>query len=173
MKLLIFFLLLTGFLTPAYAGNAEKCFLKKYKAYTSAQKDWQAEITKIIKKVRPDLGEVAELYRQDQLILIEKNRVTVELLLKEKPDRVQTSFPPNRWIQLTNEDINFLKKNSEKYVELSEQAEKAGKRVPHPDKETLHAAMRTEIIKLPKFQKGFAGFMETVKEIEDRVCGTE
>ena len=116
MRTLFLSLLLTFSTSPL--ADDQSCLLLKYQRYAEAQTSWQTSLTKLIKNTDPKLSDVAELYLNDQLILIQKNLIAVTLLLAESSDKLKIDKKVSRWLSLDNSDnITLASQNNEfKYI---------------------------------------------------------
>jgi hypothetical protein len=131
---------------------AENCFTQKYAQYSDAKVRWQKASTALVIERKPELASVANLYMQDQLTLIAKRRLAVELVAKLSPGRLDTAFHLDSWLYLNDKVEQALARRDARYAELLRKEAEAKARPPHPDGNALRAAMRKEIMVLPEFK---------------------
>ena len=170
MKTLFLILPISLFASVSIAAEVNGCHLAKYAEYGKTQQQWQQDSTNLIQRHKPELGEVANIYMHDQLVLIEKNVLAVELLLSSTPEKLKTHEKMNRWLGLDREDEKALARQSKRFDELLIRASAARERAPHPDGDKLRSSMRTEIMLMPEFQDLLANFNKKVQEVGSTTC---
>ncbi len=158
------------FVQETCASDSGDCILEKYKEYSIARVQWQLDSTSIIKKHKPSLAEVADIYMHDQLLHIERSLLEVKLLLSTAPDKINTNNRINQWIDIDSQKKKELMEISGRYREILILEQKARNRTSHPDGDELRSIMRTKIMHLPEFHKLISNLNEKVDEIESRVC---
>jgi hypothetical protein len=146
------------------------CYADKYLEYSRIKARWQLEITTLIKQHAPDLSEVADLYFQNQEVLIEMQYLAVKSLLATAPERVRVDEELHSWIDLTPETRQILGTTSARFSALVKAANTLAERSPHPEGDQLRALMGSEIRELPDFQKSLEAFNRSVKETEAWNC---
>jgi len=148
----------------------EKCLLSKYEKYAAAQTNWQKDLTELITLNNTELKEVADLYLNDQLLLIQKSVMAVTMLLALSPEKVESAKPINRWLRLEESDDNELAKHSAAYHQLLKKYKANKNREPHKNGDKLRAIMRTEIVPSKDFKVLYAKFSDKVRAINNTVC---
>jgi hypothetical protein len=148
----------------------KKCLLSKYEEYASVQETWQKDVTELITLNNTELKEVADLYLNDQLLLIRKGVMAVTMLLDLSPEKLNSGQTVNRWLQLEASDDNELAKQSAAYNQLLEDYSANQNREPHKNGDKLREIMRTQIVPSKDFKLLYSNFSDKVRAINNTVC---
>jgi len=162
------FPLLILFCSNASFGNT--CLLEKYEQYSSASIKWQNDLTILITSKAPNMQDVANLYRDDQLAYIVKDSLAVKLLLKDSPSKVNTNEKVNMWLQLDNYVQENLANKYATYNKLYSNVLANKHREKHPDGDRIRKIMKTQIIPTNEFKMLLANFMNSIDKINSIVC---
>lgn len=148
----------------------EKCLLSKYEKYAAAQINWQKDLTELITLNNTALKEVANLYLNDQLLLIQKSVMAVTMLLDLSPEKLESAKAVNQWLKLEESDDNELAKQSAAYNQVLEKYKANKNRAPHKNGDKLREIMRTEIVPSKDFKVLYSNFSDKVRVINNTVC---
>ena len=148
----------------------KNCLLSKYEGYAKAQINWQKDLTELIKLNHTELEEVADLYLNDQLLLIQKNMMAVTILLNLSPEKLESTKPVNQWLKLEKSDDHELAKKSVSYNQILQKNKASKNRAPHTDGDKLRKIMRTEIVSSKGFTVLYSKFTDKVNAINNIVC---
>ena len=148
----------------------ESCLLSKYERYAAAQKSWQKDLTELIILNNTELKEVADLYLNDQLLLIQKSVMAVAMLLDLSPEKLKSDQKVNRWLQLEGSDDNELAKQSVAYNQVLEKSKANKNRKPHKNGDKLREIVRTKIVPSKDFKVLYSNFSDKVRAINNTVC---
>lgn len=148
----------------------ENCLLSKYKRYAAVQKIWQKDLTKLIILNNTELKEVADLYLNDQLLLIQKSEMAVSMLLDLSTKKLKLDKTVNRWLQLEGFDDHELAKQSAAYKQIIEKIKANKKRKPHKNGAKLREIMRTKIVPSNDFKVLYSNYSDKVRAINNTKC---
>ncbi len=163
------FLLITFLASPSAVEWAD-CVTKKYASYAETQIKFQKELTELIITVAPGYSEVANLYLQDQLNLIERQMIAVKHLARNSPDQLRVSRPLRSWLDLTQEDAARIALENVRYRELLQLSSEAKKRPPHPDGDALRSLVREKVSPSHESKELFSEFFRAVQVLEAQGC---
>ena len=159
-----------SFFTFSFSALGDDCLLSKYREYAFSQKDWQNNLTNLIIKNHSEIKGIANLYRNDQILLIDKNLLAVTLLLEKSPNTLNTTEAVNRWLELDRTKENNLAKQSSTYSKLLNNKNAIKNRNPHPDGDKLRGVMRNNIMASQEYNKLLSNFRSKVKEVNNINC---
>jgi len=159
---IIIFLITVLGTEQAATGIGVDCLIDKYNDYADAQQRFQNETHNLILLFNQGYSEVSELYRDDQLARIERNRLAARYLLAHKIDAVHFKKSMNIWLDLTEDDRTLIASHSEGFKELERKIEKFRSRPPHPDGDGLREMMRNKIVMSEEF-------IRLTKELQHRM----
>lgn len=148
----------------------EKCLLSKYEKYIDAKVKWQKDLTYLITLHNTELKEVANLYLNDQLLLIQKSKMAVTILLNLSPDKLESSKPVSRWLKLDESVENEIANKSAEYNQILEKYNASKSRDPHKNGDKLREIMRSEIVPSKGFKVLYSNFSDKVRVINSTVC---
>lgn len=154
----------------SFSAFGNDCLLSKYQEYAISQKDWQNNLTNLIIRNNSEIKDIANLYRDDQILLIDKNLLGVTLLLDKSPNMLNESKAVSRWLDLDNTKEDKLAKQSSTYRKLLNKKNAIKIRNPHPDGDKLRRVMRNNIITSQEYNNLLSDFRSKVKEINNIKC---
>jgi len=163
---------MTSLLASSFSNAAEldNCLVEKYSLYTKAKEKWQIESTDLIVRHSPHLKDVAELYKNEQLIRIKKNQLAVDILIGSNSEFIDVNKNLRKWLSLSSEAELSLANKSLRYKELLKSVKSSGTRAPHPDGDKLRRVVRSKIMGLPKFQLLLKNFNIEVEKVNHLQC---
>ena len=148
----------------------ESCLLSKYEKYVLVQQNWQKDLTELATSNNPELKEVADLYLNNQLILIEKSLIAVTLLLDQSPEKLKTDQKVNRWVQLDTFEENELAKKNIAYDRISKASKVNRNREPHIYGDNLRDVMRTQVMPSKSYKLLYSSFSGQIDVINSIKC---
>jgi len=164
------FILTLLFLFCSNSAFGNTCLLSKYKKYTSAQSEWQNDLSSLLVKKEPKLETVINLYRDDQLAYIFRKLLAVQLLLETSPEKVRASKKVNQWLQMNKSEHEILANKNPAYNKLHNNVLSNRLRETHPDGDKVRELMRVEIMQTEDFKKLLSEFTNKVDKINDIEC---
>lgn len=165
-----FFGLLLFFIAYTTQVLANDCLYQKFETYANLQVEWQKDFTELIVSKFPELSDVAERNKKQQLALIRQRFVAFSIYLKTSPEKIQRQKAINQWVDLSPEVKEDL---SLKYPEFKNALEKVNsfKAMPsHKDGEKLREILRTEIVPSHEFTGRLETFNSNVETLNDGSC---
>lgn len=146
------------------------CVIDKYSQYAATQEKWQRDQTKLVLSSHPQFIDVAHLYLEDQLIMIELRRITVEYIARYAPEKLNPDASINQWISQGKFSEEEIAKSNKLYSDLLQLAKQVRNRPPHPDGDALRNIMREKVVNMPEYKALAKGFNASVARIEKIVC---
>ena len=92
------------------------------------------------------------MYRDDQLVRIEKNQLAVNILIASNSKLVDVNKNLRKWLSLSGEAELSLANKNLRYKYLLKSVKSSRTRTPHPDGDELRGIIRSKIMGLPEFQ---------------------
>ncbi len=170
MKPIAVLIALVVFSTTATASDVTQCNIDKFSSYSKAKEAFQRSITDLAINAVPEAKDTAIAYLNDQIMLINRQKLAVELLLTHNPAKVQVSERLRRWLALRPKDDKALSKLSPKYAALMERIAKSREVQNLPNADKLHEAMRTKIAPSPQFRKLYEALNKKNRQLNRIHC---
>ncbi|MGD8570838.1 MAG: hypothetical protein PVH98_00195 [Gammaproteobacteria bacterium] len=120
-RTLLTFFALSYVSMTAHAGQVNACNADQYDKFLEARKVWQNGLDNIVHKTLPRFKQTSEMFKQEQMLLIEANRIEFEYLYKNKPDQIHPDKPFNTWLEITEQDKQKIARQNNRYKEILEQ----------------------------------------------------
>jgi hypothetical protein len=170
MKKIVIIVCLVMSANTTLAADKTKCNIDKFAAYSKARETWQKDVTDLAIQAAPEAENTANVYMNNQLMLIKSRALAVKLLLENSPEKVSVKERLRRWIILRPNDKKALEKLSPEYATLQKNIAKARLRKAMPDGDKLRDAMRTKVAPSPQFREIFKAFNDKINEINRIRC---
>ena len=154
----------------AAAGEKVDCLMDKYDDYADAQQHFQNETHNLILRFNQGYSEVSELYRDDQLARIERNRLAVRYLLAHKIDAVHYNKPMNMWLDLTEDSKALISSQSKRFKKLEREIAEFRNRPSHPDGDGLREMMRSKVGMSEEFIRLAKELQQRTNQINALTC---
>ena len=141
------------FLTLPLVCNAEdlSCQAIKFEDYSQVKIAYQIKLTQLIESRHPELGPIARIYMNDQLMLIEKKRIEFRVLKANNPLLLNTNKRLNEWVNPSDDKQREIAASHPLYAELVDKIEVIKQRPIDPDGDKLRQVMRENIMSTEAF----------------------
>jgi hypothetical protein len=153
----------------AALANPQAC-TQKYARYAQAQSDWQNESTAFTVKTLDKYADIANYYRDMQLLSIERRKLAINIALKYFPNEVRTESNMNQWLDFSPELTRKLSEKSERFAKLSKDYEQNKNKSPNKDGDKFRAAFRRKVVSNSEFLTLMKDFNNKVKEMDKLSC---
>lgn len=111
-------LTLSGLPVASYAEEVNACQKEQYEQFLQARLTWQSSLLDMINESQPRFTQTARSYNEEQVLIIEANRLEFEYLLKYKPNKIHPGETLNKWLELSEEDKQALAQENTRYREI-------------------------------------------------------
>ncbi len=170
MRPIALLIALVIFTSTATAGDVEQCNIEKYSAYSKAKETFQKNMTDLAINAVPEAKSTAVIYLKNQIMLINRQKLAVELLLTHNPAKVEVSERLRRWLIPHPQDDETLSKLSPEYAALVDRIAKSRQIKDLPNADKLREAMRTKVAPSPQFRKLYEAFNKKVRNLNRIHC---
>lgn len=152
------------------SADVNKCLTKKYESYSRAKIVYQKQLTKLILTRNPKFESIATIYMNDQLLLIDKNIMAFNHLLRNTPSVLNTTHAINRWIITTPEIDRKIANSNHRYNEILNKIKASKLRPTDPMAGELREIVRNELMLLPEFINLSRALSNSTKDINEISC---
>ncbi|WP_299182881.1 hypothetical protein [uncultured Neptuniibacter sp.] len=157
-------------LLPACTLAADLSCQEKYDLYAMAQTKWQQGSTELIIQKMPDYKQLAEHYRDQQLLRVKRRAVAVQWLLQYSPGQVKTDRKLNRWLDFSPELEARISTHSDAFKRLSEEIELPAPSGLKMDGDLFRLKLRESVMTEATFKEKMTDFFSEVSALDKRTC---
>lgn len=149
---------------------SDQSCIQKYNSYVEAKVLWQKESTALTIRALPQYADLANYYRDVQLSSINLSNFTVQLMLQQFPNEIDTSVQLNQWVELSPELEVKLSEKSADFIAALQNHKRLTAIIPNGDGDEFRKAFRDVALPSDEFQSLLSDFNQKIASIDAVTC---